>query len=293
MKAYLKLMRIHHYIKNLLIFVPLFFSRRFFETYSIIQVSIGFLAFSFLCSIVYIINDIQDVEKDRQHPVKCKRPLAAGKVSKKGAAIFCVILFLLINGLGCIGQWKLDVILVLMVYLIINILYSCAGWKNIPVLDITILAMGFLLRILFGASVAGGIEVSNWLYLTVTSMAFWMGIGKRRNELRKQRENANHTRKVLQYYTYSFLDKNMYMCMALMIVFYSLWSVDSVTLANLSTNKLVWSVPLVIVIAMKYSMELEKEGEGDPVEVLLHDKVLLGLGGIFAVFLSICIYWKI
>ena len=68
---------------------------------------------------------------------------------------------------------------------------------------------------------------------------------------------------------------------------------DSVTLANLSTNKLVWSVPLVIVIAMKYSMELEKEGEGDPVEVLLHDKVLLGLGGIFAVFLSICIYWKI
>ena len=108
--------------------------------------------------------------------------------------------------------------------------------------------------------------------------------------------NANNTRKVLKYYTYSFLDKNMYMCMSLMLVFYSLWSVDELTLHNLSTKQLVWTVPLVIIIAMRYSMNIEKKGEecridGDPVEVLLGDKVLLGLGGLLVLIIFFFIYF--
>lgn len=295
MKKYLRLMRVHHYIKNFLIFLPIFFSRRLCEVASLEQVIIGFFAFGFLSSIIYIINDIQDIESDRQHPVKCKRPLASGEIEIKKAVILIVSLAIIIILLGLSLNWKLSTWAMLFFYFLINIVYSCMGGKNIPVIDVSILAAGFLLRVTFGASIID-VNISNWLYLTVTSMAFWMGLGKRRNEMRNMGNNANNTRKVLKYYTYSFLDKNMYMCMSLMLVFYSLWSVDVITLDNLSTKQLVWTVPLVIIIAMRYSMNIEKKGEecridGDPVEVLLGDKVLLGLGGLLVLIIFFLIYF--
>lgn len=291
MKEYLKLMRIHHYIKNFLIFVPLFFAKKLFEIEMLSKAGVAFVAFSLLSSVVYIINDIQDIEKDREHPTKCKRPLASGKISKRNAYICVAVLSIIICLLMHWQNVQLIQAWILIIYFVTNIFYSCMGGKNIPIIDIMILASGFLLRILWGALVTD-ITVSNWLYLTITAMAFWMGLGKRRNELKNM--NSGNTRKVLKYYTYSFLDKNMYMCMSLMIIFYSLWSVDAVTLVNVSSNKLVWSVPLVIVIAMKYSLDIEMDGEnesdGDPVNVLLKDKALLVMGVVFVIIMYMLIY---
>lgn len=223
MKKYFQLMRIHHYIKNVLIILPLFFSKNLLNLKMWKKTMTGGAAFCLAASVIYIINDLWDVEKDKNHPTKCHRPIASGSILPRRA---CFLAFFL--ALGSIIGTRLasdsyKTWFFLFLYIILNLGYSCLHWKDIPIIDIGILMMGFLLRILFGASLTG-IEVSHWLYLTMISASFWMGLGKRRNECQK---NADSSRKVLQFYTFDFLDKNMNTCLALTIVFYSLWSVDS------------------------------------------------------------------
>lgn len=274
MKKYLKLMRVHHYLKNVLIFLPLFFSKNLFELDLLGKAIMGFLSFSILSSIVYIINDIQDVEKDRKHPTKCKRPIASGEISIKqaytlagGIAVVGIILNFFAIGINNISGWIL-----IFMYLGLNFAYSM-GLKNIPIVDITILVSGFLIRVLYGSDVID-IEVSRWLYLTVISMSFYLGLGKRRNELKGQ---GSDTRGVLKYYNHEFLDRNMYMCLGLTIVFYSLWCVDPVTISRYYNREIVWTVPLIMLICMKYSLNIEGCSDGDPVNVLLKDRVLIGM----------------
>ena len=234
---------------------------------------IGFIAFSLIASVVYILNDIQDVELDRKHPTKCHRPLPAKQISLTNANILVFILLissLLLNYLAAGNNalaWAS-----LLLYLILNIAYS-NGLKNYPIIDIAILVSGFVLRVLYGSGITD-IEISSWLYLTVISMSFYLGLGKRRNELARQK---NVSRKVLEFYNHNFLDKNMYICLALTITFYALWTVDPVTIVRLSNNFLVWTVPLVIIICMKYSLNIEGDSDGDPVEVVMRDKILLGM----------------
>ena len=130
------------------------------------------------------------------------------------------------------------------------------------------------------------VSISNWLYLAIISISFYMGLGKRRNELNK----SSSTRKVLEYYNEKFLDKNMYMCLALFIVFYALWCVDPVTVVK-SHNLLIWTVPFVILICMKYSMNIESDSYGDPVDVIFSDKVLLAIGIIYAIIMFLIMYF--
>ena len=262
MKNYLKLMRVHHYLKNVLIFLPLVFSQNLFDVTLLKKTILGFLSFSILSSIVYIVNDIQDVEKDRAHPTKCKRPIASGAVSVKEAYILAVVIAVLgitLNYFACgfnLLGWGFVIL-----YVGLNFAYSM-GLKNLPIIDITILVSGFLIRVLYGSAVTA-IEVSNWLYLTVISMSFYLGLGKRRNELVTQ---GSKSRKVLKFYNHDFLDKNMYMCLGLTIVFYSLWCVDSTTIARYSNSNIVWTVPLVMLICMKYSLNVEGNSDGDQVK---------------------------
>ena len=286
MKKYLKLMRIHHYLKNVLIFLPLIFSQNLFDANLFKKTILGFLSFSILSSIVYVINDIQDVEKDRRHSTKCKRPIASGAVSMKSAYILVVVISIIgviLNYLACGFNIKAWVLVIM--YIGFNFAYSM-GFKNLPIIDITILVSGFLLRVLYGSSITY-IEVSKWLYLTVISMSFYLGLGKRRNELKTE---GSKTRKVLKYYNHGFLDKNMYMCLGLTIVFYSLWCVDSVTIERYSNSNIVWTVPLVMLICMKYSLNIEGDSDGDPVSVLLTDRILIGMVLLYAIILLFIIY---
>lgn len=286
MKKYLKLMRIHHYLKNVLIFLPLIFSQHLFDANLFKKTILGFLSFSILSSIVYVINDIQDVEKDRRHSTKCKRPIASGAVSMKSAYILIVVIAIIgviLNYLACGFNFKAWALVIM--YIGFNFAYSM-GFKNLPIIDITILVSGFLLRVLYGSAITY-IEVSKWLYLTVISMSFYLGLGKRRNELKTE---GSKTRKVLKYYNHGFLDKNMYMCLGLTIVFYSLWCVDSVTIERYSNSNIVWTVPLVMLICMKYSLNIEGDSDGDPVSVLLKDKILIGMVLLYAIILLFIIY---
>lgn len=265
---YLKLIRVKHYIKNVLIFLPLLFSGNFFKVDLFIQCLIAFVAFCFTASIIYVINDIVDRKKDRLHEVKKNRPLARGSVSIKEAIILVIILLL---GILFIMFYLKNLYSLLLVglYLVINILYSFI-FKNIPIMDIAILTSGFIIRVLYGG-VSVSVEVSSWLCLTVMAISFYLSLGKRRNEIIRMKSKKN-TREVLKYYTKSYLDKFMYLCLSLTIVFYSLWTTTNTNSKH--NDLLIWTVPLVILICMKYSMIIEGDSDGDPVEVILKDKVL-------------------
>ena len=134
--------------------------------------------------------------------------------------------------------------------------------------------------------IVNDIEVSKWLYLMIIFGSFYLGFGKRRNEIIK---NGEKSRKVLELYNKEFLDKNMYMLLSCSIVFYALWSV-SPEVVDISNNYAVWTVPYFIILAMKYSMDIEGNSDGDPVEVILNDKLLIGLGIIYVLLLVIIIY---
>lgn len=285
LKYYLKEMRVHHYIKNLLVFVPLICSGQILDPDKLLPSFYAFLSFCFISSAVYFINDIRDAEKDRNHPTKCNRPIAAGQISVRSAVIFTVVLILLAVLFNCLCFHPLSTAL-LAVYFLLNLGYSL-GLKNIPLLDVTILAAGYLIRAMYG-SVVTGIEMSDWLYLVIISAAFYLGLGKRRNEHKKQ--GSEDTREVIRKYSFSFLDSNMYICMALVVVFYALWTMDAKTIEAYHGSRMVWTVPVVMLIFMKYSMTVEGNSDGDPVEVLLHDKVLLGLCAFYLLLMLALLY---
>jgi len=285
MKHYLKLMRPHHYIKNLLVFAALACSGQLFNIEKLTAAFFAFLAFCMVSSVVYIINDIRDQDKDRKHPTKCNRPIAAGTVTVANAWLLAVIL-LIIAIICCIMTFRVTAVMLLVLYLGLNLAYSF-GLKSIPIIDVTILVAGFLIRILYGAVVTE-ITVSNWLYLTVIALSFYFALGKRRNELKQIREGE--TRQVLKSYPIGFLDKNMGMCLTLANVFYALWSMDEKTVSLYRNDYLVFTVPIVLLITMKYGLAIEGESDGDPVEVLLHDKVLLALCGLYLAVMFMILY---
>jgi decaprenyl-phosphate phosphoribosyltransferase len=281
MKSYLKLMRIKHYIKNLLVFAPLFFAQSFLDPILLLRVFLGFVSFCLVSSIVYIINDIHDVEKDREHPIKKNRPIASGKVSKKQAWILAFLLFIISISLNLIWIDNQLALIILYGYLCLNLAYSFY-LKRIPIVDVTVIVIGFILRIVYGG-VLVSIQLSNWLILTVIAISYYLALGKRRNELNR---NGNQSRDVLEHYNKEFLDKMMYVMLSLFIVFYSLWTV------SISDNSqvFIWSIPLVILIVMKYSLIIENDSYGDPADVLFSDPVLLGLAGVYGVYMVSILY---
>lgn len=283
MRDIVRLMRPKHWIKNILIFIPAFFSKELWEPQTMRNLIVGFFCFSFVSSMVYIFNDIKDIEKDRQHEIKCMRPLASGAVSKKEAVRLILTLGISTVLLSCLMKCRMPALhrSWCVIYFMINLAYSIK-LKNIPIVDVAILASGFMIRIFYGAAVSD-VTASSWLCLTIMSFALYMGIGKRRNELNKT--GGNMTRKVLQYYDAELLDKYMIIVTTLGIVFYSLWA------GMIIDNRLViWTVPFILFIIMKYEMIIKENSYGDPVEVLLSDKGLCGLVILYAGLMFLFMY---
>lgn len=285
-----KLMRPKHYLKNVLIFVSLVFSKNLCSRELLLKSLLGFCAFSLLASVVYIFNDIHDVEADRLHEIKRNRPIASGKISIPFAYVIAGILLIGSAICNAMCEGGLRALIIMTLYFITNLGYSL-GLKHIPFLDVVLLVAGFLLRVMYGAALIH-VGLSSWVYLTVISLSFYLGLGKRRNELKKAGTTGN-TRRVLTHYTYQFLDKFMYLCLTLAIAFYALWSADKDVISNYQTDKLIWTVPFVIVLLMKYSADIESDSYGDPVDVITHDKTLVVLSGIFCLVLLSLIYFQI
>ena len=288
MSNYLKLIRVKHWLKNILVFLPAFFSTGITNKNNLLLCFIAFLIFSFTSSIVYVLNDINDVEKDRNHPIKKNRPLASGKVSIRGAIITIIILVLIDALLMNWFYFKTNIhatYIIPIVYVLLNILYS-KYLKNIPIIDVVILVSGFVLRVMYGGAVIN-VEVSKYLYLMIIFGAFFLGFGKRRNEILK---NGDKSRRVLHLYNKEFLDKNMYVTFALTIVAYTLWCVDPTTIDHIGNDYLFWTIPLLIVILQLYSLNIEGNSHGDPIEVILSDKKLLGTSILYVIVMAIILY---
>lgn len=290
MKNYLSLMRVKHYIKNLLIFLAILCSGRFFHREDLILTIVEFISFSLIASSVYILNDIKDVEKDRKHPRKKERPIAKGTISIKKAQIFFFILIImsmfiqltllktnLLSYERCILSTGF-----LLLYLLLNIFYSSYA-KNIPVVDIMILSFGFLIRVYYGGAIIGA-PISDWLYLTILSFSLYLVIGKRRGELIKQKSGK---REVLKYYTKDFLDKAMYTFQTLTLVFYSLWC--SIGYKN-QNSMLIYSVLIIIFITLRYSLIVERDSFADPVDIVLEDKILQVSILVYAIYMGVILY---
>ena len=275
MRKYINLLRIKHYIKNLLIFVPLFFGDMIFNKPKMRMGILGLICFCLISSAVYILNDLKDLNKDKLHPTKRNRPLASGQI-KPTTAIIIMLLCIMMSCIVSIYLRNWMAFLLLILYFCLNVIYSM-GLKNIPIVDIVILASGFVIRIFYGGIITN-ITISKWLYLVITVGSLYMGLGKRRNELKKQTK----TRDVLKYYNVNFLDKNMYV--ALSIVFYSLWTLE------MPNPQISWTIPIFIILLMCYSLDVEGDSDGDPVEVILHDKILIGLLVLYALFIFILLY---
>lgn len=267
MEKYIKLLRPKHWIKNLLIFFPVIFNgSKDITDYE--RVIIGIISFSALASSIYIFNDIHDKEKDKLHVIKCQRPIASGEISERSGYIIGAVLSL---GSVLISAYLAScaALFITVTYFTMNIAYSfCLKEKTI--IDVVILSLGFVLRVLYGGVIVQ-IPVSAMLVLTVFMFSLYMVMGKRRNEKRKI---ATETRDVLKLYSDAFLDRNMYMCLTIGIVFYSIWA--------LSLNQyMIYTTILVVIICMRYNLILESDSLGDPVDVIFADKFLLGLIIIF------------
>jgi 4-hydroxybenzoate polyprenyltransferase len=279
----LKLMRMPHYVKNGLIFLPLFFSIKLFNPQLFLKCVLGAVAFSFISSVVYIINDIRDKEKDSKHSKKCKRPIASGLISVPLASAVAVILSLISAAiLYLLGSWLGAVFAIL--YVIVNIAYSF-GAKNVPILDLILLVSGFVIRLLFGGVIIG-VAVSTWLFVTVICAAFYMGFGKRRGEILRETEN---TREVNSKYPIDFLDQQMSVFMTLILVFYSLWCIATPS-SNFANPGFEWSVIIVMLIFVRYSYNVRLNSDGDPINVLLKDPLLISLVIIYCAFIFISLY---
>lgn len=279
-----RLLRCEQYIKNLLVPAPLFCSGELFDRIKLSCGIRGFLVFCLASSFVYILNDILDMERDRLHPQKKYRPLAAGIVSVRRAAVLAGALLaaaVLLNG----TVFSPASAAVLFCFLAVNAAYSL-GLKNIPILDLALLVSGFFFRLQYGALITG-ISVSGWLYLTVMAMAFYFALAKRKSE---RMHAGTAGRDVLRHYSDAFLDRNLSLFMGLGIVFYALWSMDEATLERHGSLPLFVTVPCLILLILRFQTDMEKDTTENPAEVVFHDPLLLAGGAAFMLFLFICFY---
>lgn len=279
MKKYLSCMRIPHYVKNLIIFLPAFFNMSFFKSEIMIRSLVGFLGFCFLSSGIYIFNDINDVERDKEHVSKKKRPIAAGAVSVRQAYLLSVLLSIMSFCFFALES-QISTLIWPFLYLGINILYSSWG-KNVPIIDVVMLSTGYLVRLMYGGAVCN-IEISMWLFLTVISLSFYFALGKRRGEYAAL---SNNSRPVLHSYSFIWLNGELYMMQGLSILFYALWSIEK-------SEIMVYTVPLVLIICMYYDHLIITKTDGDPIETLMKNKMLIFLAIMYCLITFGVLYYN-
>ncbi len=248
MIEYVKLMRIKEWVKNLFIFIPVFFGGQIFKEKNFLALFLGFLAFGLVASSIYIINDYRDREADRLHPVKCKRPLAAGKIKPATAIVFCILSVLL--GLLIGYQIKFMFFVILMAYFLMNLGYSF-GLKNISILDINIIAIGFVMRIKAGGVIAS-IGITSWLTIMVFLLALFLAITKRRDDLYLKQSSGIDMRKAIKGYSLEMLNILLAMVSAVIIMAYIMYAIDPSTMAKTGTYRLFYTSIFVIAGLFRY-----------------------------------------
>ncbi len=273
-------MRPYQWVKNAFVFTGLLFGHAWRDPHLTTQVVIAFIAFCLVSSTVYIINDIIDLEQDRHHPKKNLRPLVSGQVSITAAIILAVVLGAL--GFGLAFWASKIVVIILVAYALMNVAYSLR-LKHVVILDVFIIATGFMLRILAG-TLGVGIPPSQWLLLCGMMVTLFLGFTKRRAEIIALNEDKTAHRRVLEHYSPVLLDKMIGITAAGLIMSYSLYTMNPDTIRIHGTSNLIYTVPFVMYGVFRYIYLLHHQSRGgDPSLDLVRDPHLFIVVGAWLV----------
>ena len=265
-------MRPEQWIKNFFVFTALLFSKNLHNPLKGIEAIIGFTIFCMITGCAYMINDLVDLEKDKLHPVKSRRPLASGKL-KKDTAVKIVVLVCLTSLFFAFYMNVLFGIIVL-AYFLLNIGYSIY-LKNIVIIDVVSIAAGFVLRVLGGAVIIS-VVASQWLILCTILLSLFLGFSKRRHELILLEDSATSHRKVLEHYSPYFLDQMIAVVTASTLICYALYTMSKDTVEKLGTSKLIYTIPFVLYGIFRYLYLVhQKEKGGSPTEIMFTDKPMI------------------
>ena len=279
--------RAHHWIKNLLIFFPLFFAGELLSTDLLFIVFLGFLGFSFTASAVYIINDLNDIDFDREHPVKRFRPLASGAISQQLAKRIIYVLLMV----GISISFITDVVFgaVVLIYLVINIAYSLY-LKHISIVDVTLVATGFLLRI-FAGGILANIEISHWLFLLTFLLSLFLALSKRRDDLLLKTDNDIVVRKAVDGYNLKFIDLSLTFIVGVMILCYIMYTISDDVTARYGTKYVyLTTIPAIIGLLRYIQLILNPEKLMFPIEILYRDWLMRIVVWVWILSLFLIIY---
>jgi len=283
----LKTMRPKQWTKNVFIFAALTFDVKLFTLHYLARTVAGFVLLCVISGTVYIINDLADVEKDRQHPKKRNRPLASGQLSTRAAIVAAVAIPLVALPLG----FLLDPVFgaILAGYLLLQIAYSF--WlKNVVIIDVMLIAAGFLLRVAAGVPLVEAERFSPWLYICMTLLALLIGFGKRRHELVLLQENANMHRQSLEEYNLPLLDNAINIVTASTLVAYALYTFSAPNLPPNHTMML--TIPFVLYAIFRYLYLIYVKGMGGtPEEIALSDRPLQAAVGLWGLSVIVVMYF--
>jgi 4-hydroxybenzoate polyprenyltransferase len=273
----IKSLRLKQWTKNLFVFAGILFSKNVLNPVMLPRVAAAFAVFCLLSGAVYIINDLCDIKKDRDHPKKSHRPLASGNLRPSAALVFlaCIVPLALV----CSFLLGMPFFLTTVAYVVLQLAYSFY-LKHIVILDVFSIAAGFVLRVIAGALVIS-VSISSWLVICTILLSLFLGLSKRRHELKILEDEAQNHRKVLEHYSLYLLDQMIAVVTASTLVSYSLYTMSEETVRKFGTTHLVYTVPFVLYGIFRYLYLIHKKDEGgNPETILVSDKPLL-----FSIFL--------
>lgn len=294
MNNILKLIRPHQWLKNVFVLIPMFFGGSLLDPEDIRASVLTFLAYSFVASSVYCFNDINDVEADRRHPVKCKRPLASGAVSMGTAWMLMALMFvlaaLMTALLGDRGH-ILKVGGVLLFYYILNICY-CAKLKQYAIVDVCIVAFGFVLRVLAGGF-ATDITLSKWLVLMTFLLTLFLSFAKRRDDVLRMNESGEPPRKNTIRYNLTFINQAITITASVTLMCYIMYTVSPEVVARLGSDLLYLTSVFVLLGLLRYmQITVVDKKSGDPTKIMLRDRFTQLVVVLWALTFLILIYIK-
>ncbi len=268
---FLRLVRPKQWIKNAFVFVPLFFGGALFHIDALIAGLIIFFAYSFTASSIYCFNDIYDREADRRHPVKCQRPVASGAISVGQAYVLMFVMFIMGMGTSALlASWQTTAILLF--YWILNLGY-CAKLKQYAIIDVCIVAFGFVLRLLAGG-VATHITLSKWIVLMTFLITLFMSFAKRRDDVLRMEKTGEAPRKNTIRYNLTFINQAITITASVTLVCYIMYTVSPEVISNFHTDNLYLTSVFVLIGLLRYiQLAVVDQRSGDPTKILLRDRI--------------------
>ena len=289
---YIRIIRPQQWVKNLFVLIPVFFSGNVTHWPSVSASLLAMVAFSLAASSVYCFNDIIDVDADRRHPVKCKRPIASGAISVKSAWALMALMFLLSAGMVCLLDTYTHVIqvgLVILVYYLLNILY-CSKLKQYAIVDVCIIAFGFVLRVLAGGF-ATDIVLSNWLVLMTFLLTLFLSFAKRRDDVLRMNETGEPPRKNTIRYNLTFINQAITITASVTLVCYIMYTVSPEVVNRFHSDLLYLTSVFVLLGLLRYiQITVVDKKSGDPTKMMLRDRFTQCVVLVWALTFLVLIY---